>query len=180
MWDLAVDLILEILSSWDSKKGLFQFLVTFLAVFFWSLNCIFLVCKLYLLFQTILNLWLVLILEIFSGWNIKKGQFRFLLFWLFFLVCKLYKSRLYILIFWGFLVFSFLVFSVLSILSLFFLAIFLDLEMWQFWSVNYICPVCKFYFHFGHVHNSGQLLYFRVFSKQWKCPTSSFCIIYIM
>ena len=62
----------------DFKKGQFQFLVTFLAVFFWSVNCTILVCKLYLLFQTILNLWPVLILEIFSGWDIKKGQFQFL------------------------------------------------------------------------------------------------------
>ena len=136
--------------------------------FFWSVNCIILVSKLCLIFQ------------ISSSGDIRKGQFQLLVsfFSCFFLVSKLYKSGVYIFIFWGFLAFSFLDFNVWSILSLFFLAIFLDLEMWQFWSVNYICPVCKFYFHFGHVHNSGQLLYFRVFSKQWKCPTSSFCIIY--
>ena len=45
--------------------------------FFWSANCTILVCKLCLLFQTILDLWSVLILEIFSGWDIKKGQFQF-------------------------------------------------------------------------------------------------------
>ena len=27
------------LSCWDSKKGQFQFLVTFLVVLFWSVNC---------------------------------------------------------------------------------------------------------------------------------------------
>ena len=75
LWEV---LILEIFSSWDIKKGQFQFLVTFLAVFFWSVNCTILACKLCLLFQTILNLWPVLILEIFSGWDIKKGQFQFL------------------------------------------------------------------------------------------------------
>ena len=46
--------------------------------FFWSANCTILVCKLCLLFQTILDLWPVLILEIFSSWDIKKGQFQFL------------------------------------------------------------------------------------------------------
>ena len=46
--------------------------------FFWSANCTILVCKLCLLFQTILDLWPVLILEIFSCWDIKKGQFEFL------------------------------------------------------------------------------------------------------
>ena len=35
----------------------------------------------------------------------------------------------------------------LSILSLFFLAIFPDLEMLQFWSVNYICQIRKLYFY---------------------------------
>ena len=71
-------LILEIFSCWDIKKGQFQFLVTFLAVFFQSVNSTILVCKLYLLFQTILNLWSVLILEIFSDQDIKKDQFQFL------------------------------------------------------------------------------------------------------
>ena len=47
-------------------------------LFYWSVNCTVLVSKLYLLLQTILNWWLVLIEEIFSGWDIKKGQFRFL------------------------------------------------------------------------------------------------------
>ena len=48
------------------------------------------------------------------------------------------------------LVFSFLVLAFLSILSLLFLAIFPDLEIlfWKFWSVNYICQVCKLYFYF--------------------------------
>ena len=64
------------------------------------------------------------------------------------------------------LVFSFLVLAFLSILSLLFLAIFPDLEMLKFWSVNYICQVCKLYFYFGHVRNFGQYLYFSVFNKQ--------------
>ena len=46
--------------------------------FSWSANCTFLVCKLCLLFQAILDLWPVLILESFSSWDIKKGQFQFL------------------------------------------------------------------------------------------------------
>ena len=70
-------LILEIFSSYDIKNGQFQFLVAFLAVFFWCASYIILVKKLYLLFQTILNLWPVLILEIFIRWDIKKGQFQF-------------------------------------------------------------------------------------------------------
>ena len=37
-------LLLEIFSSWDIKKGQFQFLVTFAAVFFWSVNCTNLIC----------------------------------------------------------------------------------------------------------------------------------------
>ena len=60
--------------------------------------------------------------EIFSCWDIRKDQFQFLVTFLvvFFLVCKLCKSVLYIITYfkhgkyfiWGFLVFSFLVFSV--------------------------------------------------------------------
>ena len=159
----------------DFKKGQFQFLVTFLAIFFWSVNCTILVCKLYLLFQTILNLWPVLILEIFSGWDIKKGQFQFLVTFLavFFWSVKSTNLVLYPhilnmsnVLFEGFqyLVFQFLAF--LSILSLLFLAIFPDLEMLKFWSVNYICQVCKLYFYFGHVRNFEQYLYLSVFSKQ--------------
>ena len=108
-------LILEIFSCWDIKKGQFQFLVTFLAVFFWSVNCTILVSKLDLLFQTIFNLWPVLILEIFSGWDIKKGQFQFLVtflavfFWsvnctnLVYISSYFEHGRCFI---WGFLVFS--------------------------------------------------------------------------
>ena len=42
--DLLPMLILEVFSSWDIKKRQFQFLVTFLAVFFWSVNCANQVC----------------------------------------------------------------------------------------------------------------------------------------
>ena len=34
--------------------------------------------------------------------------------------------------------------------------------MWKFWSVNYICQVCKLYFYFGHVGNFGQYLHLSV------------------
>ena len=68
------------------------------------------------------------------------------------------------------LVFSFLIFSVYKNLksnhNLFFLAIFPDLAMIQFWSVNDICLVCKLYFYFGHVSNFGQSLYLSVFSEK--------------
>ena len=107
-------LILEIFSDWDITKGQFQFLVTFLAVFFSPVNYTILVCKLYLLFQTILNLQPKLIFEIFSGWDSKKGHFQFLVTFLavFFLVCKLYKSGMYILIFWTRAIFYLRVFSI--------------------------------------------------------------------
>ena len=145
--------------------------------FFWSPNCTFLVCKSFLLFQTILDLWLVLILEIFSSWGIKKSQFQFLVSFLavFFLACKLYKSGLYIITYfehgqcfiWRFLVFRFLVFTVFKYLKF-------NLSSNFSWSGNVKILVCKLYFYFGHVRNFGQYLYLSVFSKQWKCPTFSF------
>ena len=58
--------------------------------------------------------------------------------------------------------FSILVFSIYKNLKskhhLLILAIFPDLEMLQFWSVNYICQVCELYFYFGQ--------YLSFFSKQ--------------
>ena len=42
--------------------------------------------------------------------------------------------------------------------------------MLKFWSVPYICQVCKLYFYFGHGRDFEQYLYLSVFSKQWKCP----------
>ena len=63
------------------------------------------------------------------------------------------------------LVFSFLVFSVFKYLKSVFLSIFPELEVLQFWSVNYICQVCKLYFYFGHVQNFGQYLYLSVNSE---------------
>ena len=131
----------------DFKKGQFQFLVTFLAVFFWSVNCTILVCKLYLLFQTILNLCPVLILEIFSGWDIKKGQFQFLVtflavfFWsvnctnLVYISSYFEHGQCFI---WGFLVFSFLVFSVFKYLKF-------TLSSNFSWSGNVEVLVCKLY-----------------------------------
>ena len=64
--------------------------------------------------------------------------------------------------FW-YLVFKFVAFS--SILRLLFLAIFLDLEMLKFWSLNYMCQICKLCFYFGHARNFGQYLYLSVLSK---------------
>ena len=46
-------------------------------LFLWPVNCTILVSKLSFIFQTILNFWPVLILNIFSSWDIKKGQFQF-------------------------------------------------------------------------------------------------------
>ena len=46
--------------------------------------------------------------------------------------------------------------------------------MLQFWSVNYICQVCKLQIYFGHVQYFGQYLYLGLLSKQWKFPTFSF------
>ena len=64
----------------------------------------------------------MLILEIFSCWDIKKDHFQFLVTFLavFFLVSKLYKSGLYVITYfehgqsfiWRLLVFSVLVFSI--------------------------------------------------------------------
>ena len=110
-------------------------------------------------------------------------------FFLVFFSCfiKLYKLGLYIRTYfghghrfiWGFLVFSFLGFSVYknptSNHHLLFLGTFPQLEMLQFCSVNYICQIWKLYFYFEYVRNFGQYLYVSVFSKQWKCPTFSFC-----
>ena len=144
----------------------------------------FLVCKLCLLFQTILDLWPVLILEIFSCWDINKGQFRFLVTFLvvFFLVCKLWKSGPHIITYfkhgkyfiWGFLVFNFLVFSVFKYLKFSFSSNFSCSGNVKVLVCKYIYQVCKLYFYFGHVRNFGQYLYLSVFNKQWKCPTFSF------
>ena len=45
---------------------------------------------------------------------------------------------------------------------LLFLAIFPDVEMLRFQSVNYICQVCKLYFYFGYVGNLGQYLWLSI------------------
>ena len=148
--------------------------------FLWSVNCTILFCKLCILFQTILDLLPVLILEIFYQLGCQEESVSILnyFFSCFFLVCKLYIRSVnqvcissHILnmgnvLFEGFqyLVFQFLAF--LSILSLFFLAIFPDLKMFKFWFVNYICQVCKLHFYFRHVQNSGQYLYLSGFSMQ--------------
>ena len=68
-----------------------------------------------------------------------------------------------------FLVVSFLVFSFYKNLKYYhhlcFIAVFPELKMIKFWSVNYVCHFCKLYFYFGYVQNFGQYLYFSVFSK---------------
>ena len=84
---------------------------------------------------------------------------------------------------WRSLVFTFSVFTVSvyknlkSHHHLLFPAIFPDLEIIQFWSLNYVCKVCKLYIYFEHVWNFGQYLYLSVFSKELKCPTFSFCCL---
>ena len=102
----------------------------------------------------------------------------------FFLVCKFYKSGLYVITYFEyaqrlileFLVFNFLVFSVFKYLKSTFLAIFRDLEMLQFWCVNYIWQVCKLQIYLGYIWKFGQYLYLSVLSKQWKFPNFSFCL----
>ena len=115
--------------------------------FFWSANCPILVCKWCLLFQTFLDLWPVLILEIFSSWDIKNGQFQFLVtflsvtFWS--VDCT---SGLYIITYFehgqcfisGFLVFSLSVFSVFKYLKL-------TLSSNFSWSGNVEVLICKLY-----------------------------------
>ena len=56
----------------------------------------------------------------------------------------------------------------LSILSLVFLAIFPVLEMLKFWSVNYICQVCKLYFYFD-MSEILDNVYIWVFSINSEC-----------
>ena len=90
-----------VFSCWDIKKGRLQFLFTFLAVSFWSVNCPHQVCI----------LWHILNME-----NVLFEFFWYLDFW-----CLAF----------------------LNILILPFLAIFPDLEMLQFWSVNHLCQICK-------------------------------------
>ena len=63
-FDLNMNIYLRALSVAILQKFDFYYLCQF-RFFFWSANCTILVCKLCLLSQTILNLWPVLILEIF-------------------------------------------------------------------------------------------------------------------
>ena len=136
-------------------KVQFILFLSFIQTFFWSENCTILVCKLYLLCQTILDLLPVLTVEGFISEILRRVSFSpYLLLLMFFLVCK---SGTYIITFWhfnqalpyskGFLVFSFIVFrdyeNLKSNRHLLFLAIFSALERKQFCSVNYVCQVCK-------------------------------------
>ena len=85
----------------------------------------------------------------FKSWDIRKGQFQFLVTFLaVFSVCKLYKSGLYIITYfghrqcfiWGFLVLSFLDFSIYRNLKsnhhLLFRVIFPDLD------TKRVCKLC--------------------------------------
>ena len=110
-------------------------------------NSTILVCKLCLLFQTILDLLSVLIVEIFSGWDIKKGQFQFIVTFLVVIFWSVNcTSGLYFITFfehgqcfiWGFLVFSFSVFSVFKYLKF-------TLSSNFSWSGNVKVLVCKLY-----------------------------------
>ena len=144
--------------------------------FFWSVNFTILVCKLCPLFQIIPDLWSVLILEIFGSWDIKKGQFQFLItflavfFWSVNCTNQVCMSSHILdmgkVLFGSLQCLVFQVLAFLSVLSLLFVAIFTDLEMLQFWSVNYIYQVCKLRVYFEHVQNFGQYLYLSVLSKQ--------------
>ena len=68
---------------------------------------------------------------------------------------------------WEFLVLIFLVFRVYKNLKsnhhLLFLALFSDLEMIEFWFVNYIGQVCKLYFLGEHVQNFRTIFLFGCF-----------------
>ena len=109
------------------------------------------------LFSDHLKFMPVLKLGIFNDWDIKKGQFQFLVTLLAVFFCSANCTNLVCIsshslimcnvLFEGFeyLAFSFLAF--LSILSLFVLVFFPDLGMLHFWSVNYIWQVCKLYFY---------------------------------
>ena len=118
-------------------------------------------------------------------------QFQFLVTFLavFFLVCNLYKSGLYLTIYFGhrkcfILVFRFLVFSGYKHLNsnhyLLLLAVLPELEMMQFRSGNYVYQSVNYTSHFRHVWNFGKYLYLTVFSKQWKCLILGFCWIQVV
>ena len=95
----------------------------------------------------------------------RSGSFNFRLFsrfsWRLFEFVIVYKKKVYFehgqCFISGILVFSFLVFSIFKYLL--FLAIFPDLKMLQFWSVNYVCQVCKLYIYFEHGRHFQKYLY---------------------
>ena len=128
----------------------------------------------------------MLILEILSCGDIKKDQFQFLatvlvvFFWS--LNCTNQVSISSHILNMGNILFEsfyYLIFSVFKNLKFTFSRNFLVMEMLKFWSVNYICQVCKSCSYFGHVKNFGQYLYLSVFNKQ--CPTFSFiCCVAIL
>ena len=70
-------------------------------LYLFNCTCTILVCKLCFLFQTILDLWPVLILEVFSIEMSQRVKFLVTFLTVFFLVFKLYKSGLYITTYFG-------------------------------------------------------------------------------
>ena len=116
---------------------------------FLPISCTSLVCKLCLLFQTILDLWAKLMLKVFSYKILRRIIFNSQL--LFELLCsgiQIVQIRsVYHTIFWTQSMFylkvfniMLLVFSIYKLKSNHHLAIFPDLEMMQFWSVNLYVP----------------------------------------
>ena len=142
---LNMNLYLRAFSIAIYQKVLFVLFVP-IQTFFWSANCTILVCKSCSLFQTILDLWPMLILEIFSSWDIKC-QFQFLITFLAVVsglqIVQIRSVYHHIIkrgqcFNWGFLVFSILVLSVLKYLKFVFSKNFS-------WSGNVKVLICKLY-----------------------------------
>ena len=111
----------------------------------------FLVCKLCLLFRTILDLWPVLILEIFSSLDIKKGQFQFLVpfeavfFWSVNCTSCLYIRSVYHHIYWTWVMFYLRVFSIHFLVFSVFKYLKFTLSSNFSWSGNVEVLICKLY-----------------------------------
>ena len=79
----------------------------------------------------------------------------------------------------GALVFSFLVFSIYenhnSNHNLLVLALFPDLEVMQFWSINYVCQICNLHLLFWTCPKFSTIFIFAVFREQKNFSAFSFC-----
>ena len=119
----------------------FILFLSIIQTFFWCVNCTSLLSKLYLLFQTILDLLVVLRMEIFISEILRRVSFNpYLLLLMFFSGLQVEQIRyvyhyilhIDIVLFEGFLVFSLIVFRVYKNLKsnhhLLFLVIFNDLQ----------------------------------------------------